>query len=72
MSIYKKPPCKKDGNPCEKRHAGCHATCKEFTEWKESRVKAQIEINKQKELNRQLDDSNYQRIRKIKEGSKRR
>ena len=28
-----KPPCKRDGVDCTKRHVGCRKTCPEWKEW---------------------------------------
>lgn len=30
-----KPPCYQNGESCKKRHAGCHAGCKEFKEYRQ-------------------------------------
>jgi len=38
-----KPPCYKNGEDCKKRHAGCHAECEEF---KEYRQRLEAEKNK--------------------------
>ena len=34
---HEQPPCYKNGKNCEKRHVGCHSTCKEYIAFKEAR-----------------------------------
>ena len=52
---------------CEKRTAICHSKCKDYLDWKSDKSKKQAEINKKRDISRQLDDTNFQRIRKMQE-----
>jgi hypothetical protein len=39
-------PCYKDGKDCAKRVVGCHAKCKEYTDWRADRTEKSKAIYK--------------------------
>ena len=41
----KKPPCMKDGKPCEKRHVGYQGQCKDMADWQ---VEHQLEKERER------------------------
>ena len=67
MSLRKKPPCKKDGKDCEERHVGCHSHCKEFSDWKEAREEVLAKKRKDDTIRRQVEDSRYRCMKKIRD-----
>ena len=55
-------PCYK----CEKRHPGCHGSCKEYTNWKSAHDNERERIQKEKIRDRELTERAVIQVRKSK------
>ena len=70
--MRKKPPCKKDGFPCQVRFPGCQDLCPDFLEWKatEDERKRARDAAKEREYITYSDRVKAAQIKKQREGRK--